>query len=126
MPAGAGEWFEDLEADLNLIESVAELGYRLTLVSVVSRVKDSINALRLLMDYCDHTVDYVIVKNLYFGEASKFARFDASKTREHLLKLSGIEIIMPDLFDDSYDAVDQHDLPFRSASAADSPLSRAH
>ena len=126
MPAGAGEWFEDLEADLNLIESVAELCYRLTLVSVVSRVKDSINALRLLMDYCDHTVDYVVVKNLYFGEASKFARFDASKTREHLLKLSGIEIIMPDLFDDSYDAVDQHDLPFRSASAADSPLSRAH
>jgi hypothetical protein len=62
----------------------------------------------------------------YFGEASKFARFDASKTREHLLTLSGLEIVMPDLFDDAYDAVDQHDLPFRAAIAAESPLSRAH
>jgi hypothetical protein len=126
MPAGAGEWFETLEADLNLIEAAAELGYRLTLVSVISRVKDSINALRLLMEYCDRRVDYVAVKNLYFGEANQFARFDSSKTREQFLEFSGIEILMPALFDATYDAVDQHDLAFRDAIAEHSPLSRAN
>lgn len=126
MPAGAGEWFETLEADLNLIETVAEMGYRLTLVSVVSRVKDSINALRLLMEYCDRRVDYVVAKNLYFGEAHQFARFDASKTRGQFLEFGGVEIVMPALFDASFDAVDQYDLTFRAAIAEGSPLSRAN
>jgi hypothetical protein len=126
MPAGSGEWFETLERDLNLIDVTAELGYRLTLVSVMSRVKDSINALRVLMDYAGDRVDYVAVKNLYFGDENQYARFTSSKTHEQFITLGGIEITMPSLFDVSYDLVDEQDLTFRAAAQVGSSLTLAH
>jgi hypothetical protein len=126
LPAGSGEWFETFESDVDLIASAADIGYRLTIASVISRVKDSVNALRLLMNYCDRRVDYVVVKNLHFGEKDRFRRFDHSKTREQFLNLGGIEMAMADLFDDTYDLIDERDLAFRAAVAEDSPLSRAN
>jgi hypothetical protein len=126
LPAGAGEWFEQWEQELGLIEDVALMGYRVTMVSVISRVKDAVNSLRILLDCYDRRIDYVVVKNLYFGQVDQFKRFDSSHTRELLQELDAIEIAMPDLFDDAYDTIDQHDLSFREALAEGSPLSRAN
>ncbi len=126
LPAGAGDSFERYEKDVQLISSASELGYRLTVVSVMSRVKDSVNALRLLMEFCRDRVDYVAVKNLHFGEATKFNRFDQSKAKELFLANGGIEIAMPDLFDDTYDLIDEKDLTFREVVGESSPLSRAN
>jgi hypothetical protein len=126
LPAGSGNSFEQYERDVQLISSASELGYRLTVVSVLSRVKDAVNALRLLMAFCDDRVDYVVVKNLHFGEADKFKRFDQSKAKAQFLALGGVEMTMPDLFDDTYDVIDEKDLTFRQAVGEQSPLSRAN
>jgi hypothetical protein len=101
LPAAGGHTFQKYEQDIELIEAATELNYRLTLVSVMTRGKDSVNALRQVMDYCDDRVDYVAVKNLHFGEVEKFKRFAQSKTKEQFLKLGGREMTMPDLFDDT-------------------------
>jgi hypothetical protein len=126
LPAGSGNSFEHYERDVQLISSASELGYRLTVVSVLSRVKDAVNALRLLMEFCGDRVDYIAVKNLHFGEADKFKRFDQSKAKAQFLTLGGVEIAMPDLFDDTYDLIDEKDLTFRHAVGEQSPLSRAN
>jgi NAD(P)-dependent dehydrogenase (short-subunit alcohol dehydrogenase family) len=126
LPAGGGQTFQRYEQDIELIAAAIELNYRLTLVSVMSRVKDSVNALRQVMDYCGDRVDYVAVKNLHFGEAEKFKRFDQSKTREQFFSLGGVEIAMPDLFDDTFDLIDEQDLAFRQGLAEGSSLNRAH
>jgi energy-coupling factor transporter ATP-binding protein EcfA2 len=126
LPAGAGSSFQKYEQDIQLIELAAGLGYRLTLVSVISRVKDSVNALRQLMDYCGDRVDYITTKNLHFGDIDKFKRFDQSKTKTQFLAFGGVELAMPDLFDDTYDVIDEKDLTFRSAVQEGSPLTLAN
>jgi hypothetical protein len=126
LPAGAGEWFERLETELDLIAVAATSGYRLTLVSVLSRTKDTIKSLQLLLNYCGDRVDYVAVKNLYYGTAEQFKQFDTSKTKAQFLELGGIEIAMPALFNDTYDLIDEKDLTFREAMEETSSLSRAH
>lgn len=78
------------------------------------------------MEFCSDRVDYVAVKNLHFGEAEKFKRFDQSRAKEQFLAIGGIEIVMPDLFDDTYDLIDEKDFTFREAVGAASSLSRAN
>lgn len=97
-----------------------------SIVSVVSRVKDSVNALKLLMDFADNKVRYVAVKNLYFGDADKFSILDNSKTKKQLEQLGGVVITMPDLFDDTYGLLDEHNLTFRAAVGEGSSLSPSH
>lgn len=126
LPAGGNEGLERLEAEMGLLESAKELGYEVTVVSVLSRVKDSVNALKLLMDFAGDRVGYVAVKNLYFGEVEKFSILDNSKTKKQLEQLGGVVITMPDLFDDTYGLVDELNLTFQAAVGVDSPLSRSH
>ncbi|MFM2433183.1 MAG: hypothetical protein RLZZ511_4397 [Cyanobacteriota bacterium] len=126
MPAGSGKWFEALDRDVELIQTAAEWDCRLTLVSVMSPVKDSINALRILMDYCDDRVDYIAVKNLQFGEEAEYEQFRDSKTHERFLTHQGREITMPKLFRASYNLVDKHDLTFRAAAQTGSLLTLSH
>lgn len=118
LPAQSGEFFERFEADLGLFKAIETLGYRATMVSVISRVKDSIGALKLLMDYCGSQVDYVVVKNLFYGDERFFNRYDSSKTRTAFLEQGGIEMLMPDLYWMAYDLVDDHNLTFREATKA--------
>jgi hypothetical protein len=67
------------------------------------------------MQFCSDRVDYVAVKNLYYGAASEFARFDNSKTKGEFLNRGGIEIVLPSLVDLTYDQIDEKDLTFREA-----------
>ncbi len=111
---------------MGLLESAKELGYGITIVSVLSRVKDSVNALKLLMDFAGDAVGYVAVKNLYFGDAEKFRILDNSRTRKQLEQLGGVVITMPDLYDDTFELLDENNLTFRAAVGESSPLSRSH
>lgn len=61
LPSGVGEYFQDFVQDVEL----ASLGYRITMVSVLGRGKDSIIQLKRLIEFCGSQVDYVVVKNLY-------------------------------------------------------------
>lgn len=112
LPAQSGLFFENFEKDLGVFDAVKGLGYRVTMVSVLSRVKDSVNILRILHKYCGDRVDYVVVKNLFHGEADKFERYDNSDTRTTLLVDGAVEIKMPDLFFKPYDYIDEKNLTF--------------
>lgn len=126
LPAGSSKALESFEAEMGFIDTAKALGYTVTLVSVMSRVKDSVNALRLLMEFFEERVSYLVVKNLFFGEPDKFRLFDNSKVRERVLAAGGLIIGMPDLFDDTYDLLDEGNLTFRAAAEDGSPLTRAH
>jgi hypothetical protein len=126
LPAGAGEHLEKFEREMGFIAAAAEMGYGVTVVSVLSRVKDSINALRLMLEFTGDAVQHVAVKNLYFGEEARFVLFDESKVKQRLLESGGRVVKMDDLLDDTYGLVDQGNLMFRTAAGEGSPLARSH
>jgi hypothetical protein len=116
LPAGAAEYFESVASDIHLFKNAETMGYRITMVSVLGRVKDSVVQLKRLVDFCCDRVDYVVAKNLYWGEDKKFIRYNDSKVRQVLLnELGGIELLLPDLYDNLFDFIDSQDLTFREA-----------
>ena len=113
--AGGSQTLLDLEQDIGLISEAMEMGFRFTLVSVMSRIKDSVNLLKASLEMTQgFDVQHVAVKNLYFGEGDRFRLFDGSKTKAALLEGGGVVLEMPELFDDTYELLDQLNLPFRS------------
>jgi len=123
LPAGVGTSLERLFQEVDIGDALAELGARATLVVVISRLKDSIEVLRLTMEaFKDVPTDYVVVKNLYFGDSDKFTRYEHSKTRKDALAKGAVEINMPDLLDDVYDCMDERNLPFLKAISKDELL----
>lgn len=121
--AGGSQTLIELEEDIGLLSMADSLGYRVTVVSVLSRIKDSVNLLRMTLERtAEFDVDHVVVKNLFFGKKERFLLFEGSKTKEQLLDGGGVELFMPELFDDTYELLDQENLPFRVAVTADSGL----
>lgn len=82
---------------------------RVTMVVVISRVIDSINQLIDLHSFCGNQVDYIVVKNLFFGEPDEFTRYknspEVEKIKEQLKsqKSPFADIKMPELIERSYD-----------------------
>jgi Mrp family chromosome partitioning ATPase len=116
LPAGAADYFEGIAKDISLFRNADKLGYKITMVSVLGRVKDSVVQLKRLLEFCGSKTDYVVVKNLYWGSDDKFSRYNNSKTRQALKDLGGIELLFPELYDDLFDLVDGADLTFREAT----------
>ena len=116
VPAGGGNLLTGLEDEVGFLSALEEVGYQMTLVTVLSRIKDSVNQLKLAMDVTEgyNNIAHVAVKNLYFGDCDRFRLFDGSKTKGRLLERGGVVLEMPDLFDDTYELLDQLNLPFRS------------
>ena len=98
---------------------------RVTIVVVISTIVDCINQLLELYSYCGDNVDYVIVKNLFYGEAEQFAFYDNSqkvKEIEQQVKATGHDftsITMPKLAKKSYDYLDVKNLTFRQGLEQD-------
>lgn len=116
LPAGIGEVIEILEKRLKLSEFATENNYRLTFATVLNRGRDCVNSLRSLIDVFGDRADYVAIKNLYYGSAEKFKRFDSSKTKQIILDLGGKIINLPDLDDDVADLLDDKSLTFEQAT----------
>ncbi|WP_148663083.1 chromosome partitioning protein ParA [Scytonema hofmannii] len=113
LPSQSGEFFEKFDKELDLFESLKSIHYRITMVSVISRVKDSVTIIESLHEYCGKKVDYVVVKNLFHGEEDKFERYNDSEIREKMRKSVSLkEISLPDLFYRPYDYIDEHSLTF--------------
>jgi hypothetical protein len=111
LPAQSGGFFEEFIKEVSFFEMLKTIGYRVTMVSVISRVLDSVNVLEKLHECCKDQVDYVVVKNLFHGEEEKFERYNDSPFRQNNKdKLK--EITMPDLFYKPYDFIDVHGLTF--------------
>ncbi|WP_157817010.1 hypothetical protein [Nostoc flagelliforme] len=92
---------------------------RVTMVVVISRVIDSINQLIDLHSFCGNQVDYIVVKNLFFGEPDEFTRYENSpevekiKEQLKLQKSPFSDIKMPELIERSYDYLDENSMTFR-------------
>jgi hypothetical protein len=115
LPAQSGGFFENFVNELTFFEMLKDTNCRVTMVSVISRVLDSINVLEKLHELCQDKVDYVVVKNLFHGEAEKFERYNDSKIRKEMLSEGLVEIMMPDLFYQPYDFIDRYRLTFNDA-----------
>lgn len=123
VPAGGGNILTGLEDEVGFLSALAEVGYQLTVVTVLSRIKDSVNQLKLAMDITDsYSVAHIAVKNLYYGRAEQFRFLDRSNTKQRLLDNGGVVIEMRDLFDDTYERLDEADLSFRQALMPDSEV----
>ncbi|MBD2535881.1 hypothetical protein H6G97_43735 [Nostoc flagelliforme FACHB-838] len=98
---------------------------RVTIVVVISTIIDCITQLLELYSFCGDRVDYVIVKNSFYGEAEQFAFYDNSqkvKEIEQQVKATGHDftsITMPKLAKKSYDYLDVKNLTFRQGLEQD-------
>lgn len=116
VPAGGGNILSGLEDEVGFLSAIAEVGYQLTVVTVLSRIKDSVNQLKLAMDITEgYDVAHVAVKNLYYGRAEQFSLLERSNTMQRLTDNGGVVIKMRDLFDDTYERLDEADLSFQAA-----------
>ena len=123
VPAGGGEILADLEEDIGFLSATSELGYGLTMVSLLSSTKDSVNQLKRAMEITeDYEVAHIAVKHRFYGGVKEFALFDDSKTKRRLLENGGQVIEMRDLFKKTYDQLDAADFSFQAAIDADSEL----
>ncbi len=67
-----------------LVDTVRELQRDLIMLWPINRQRDS---LELLSEFLDNSEEYnvtVVIKNTYFGEPSKFIRYDNSKTKSRV------------------------------------------
>ncbi|MBW4430074.1 MAG: hypothetical protein KME50_38485 [Nostoc desertorum CM1-VF14] len=98
---------------------------RVTIVVVISTIVDCINQLLELYSYCGDNVDYVIVKNLFYGEVEQFNFYDNSqkiKEIEQQVKAKShtfTSITMPKLAKKSYDYLDVKNMTFRQGIEQD-------
>lgn len=98
---------------------------RVTIVVVISTIIDCITQLLELYSFCGDRVDYVIVKNLFYGETEQFTFYDNSqkvKEMEQQVKAIGHDftsINMPKLAKKSYDYLDVKNLTFRQGLEQD-------
>ncbi|WP_229494867.1 nucleotide-binding protein [Nostoc mirabile] len=98
---------------------------QVTIVVVISTIIDCINQLLELYSFCGVRVDYVIVKNLFYGETEQFTFYDSSKeikAIEQQAKATGHDftsINMPKLAKKSYDYLDVKNLTFRQGLEQD-------
>jgi hypothetical protein len=123
VPAGGGNILVGLEEEVGFLSAIAEVGYSLTMVTVLSRIKDSLNQLKLAMDITeDYDVAHVAVKNLFYGESKAFRFLDRSNTKKRLLEKGGRVIEMRDLYEDTYELIDEADFSFQAALEADSAV----
>lgn len=110
-------FFQILEQDLNA---------RVTMAAVINRTKDSVNQLLQMHDFCNGQVDYVVVKNLFFGEKEAFERYDTSSQIKKLKSELGVhlpEICMPDLIAHAYDYLDENNYSYAQGIAQTEKLS---
>lgn len=123
VPAGGGDILVGLEEEIGFFSALSELGYDLTMVSLLSGSKDSVNQLKRTIEITEgYDVAHVAVKNLFYGTAKEFELFDDSKTKQLLLEKGGLVIEMRDLLKKTYDRLDKFDFSFQAALEADSEV----
>jgi hypothetical protein len=119
LPARSRDAFTTFIRELDLLNVATESGYRVTIVHVVGKTRSSVSALKEVIELCGDAADYVVVKNLLYGEAHTFTRYDASQARKKVIEqLGGKELNLQEMFWTSWDVIEDNDLPFCWAADA--------
>lgn len=96
MPAGVGAILSTEGAKFG--DYMKLLGHEITMFWTIDRMPDSINLLkRAMYDIGDNVKQIILVKNLFFGKADSFTRWDNSYLRMLFLENGGIEASLPEL-----------------------------
>ena len=116
MPGAAGNKTREIIKKFGLFKIANDLGYRVTLVTVLNLGYPVINSLRAMVDFCGDSADYVVVKNLCWDKGLGFQRWSNSKTKVAVADFKGIEIEMPELEYSTFDVVLEQGLPYSAAT----------
>lgn len=96
MPGASGASTREQLQLFGVFSIVKELGYRLTLATVMNNGFNTINSLDAMLKFCEVQADYVVVKSLIWNQGSlNYKRWEESATRKLLLDYKGIEIDLP-------------------------------
>jgi hypothetical protein len=116
LPAGIGAALKEHSGDL--LAAVADLKRSLTVWWAMNRTPDSVALLQPVAEAFGGkpNVKIVAVRNLFFGSAEKFARWNTSKIRKSFLSAGGLELDFPELHERLID-VTFGGLPARRFSA---------
>ncbi|MBD2472162.1 chromosome partitioning protein ParA [Nostoc sp. FACHB-145] len=115
LPPQSIQFFRSFEEEMGFFKMVGKkLDMRVTMATVINRTKDSVNQFIHLRDFCGDKVDYVVVKNLFFGDKDRFERYDNCPLVKELKNLNKPipEIYLPDLIAHAYDYLDENNLSF--------------
>lgn len=133
MPGASGAGTRDQLDLFGVFGIIKELGYRLTIATVMNNTFNPINSLDAMLRFCGTQSDYLVVKSqLYSQGALNFNRWEVSKTRKLLQEMKGLEIDLPVLEPSVFDVIhelnlsffDMDKLPFGDRILANSFLAR--
>lgn len=116
LPAGQSRQLREIFESFGLFRIAEQLGYRVTLVSVLDLGIEPINSLSSLLEFCQDNADYVVVKNLYWDNGDGFSSWQNSRTRTRILELTSAELNMPKLDPNAYTEVRKKFVPFSLAT----------
>jgi hypothetical protein len=109
-----------------LLDAYEAEGVRITVVVVISNVQASTHNVLAAMEAFGHRVDYVVVKNCFYGQPEDFLFFDGftgadgraygGQAREALARHGGVVFPMPALPGREYALCDLYSLGFSEAA----------
>lgn len=113
LPGQNFEEFGKFAQEIMLWDAIAQLGYRITFVHPISYRRDCTEYLQELFNCYGDKADYIIIKNLYFGD--EFPYYDGSDIQQHIQASGGNELYLGRLWRDSYELVESLDSPYSYA-----------
>ncbi len=121
MPGQNFRDFREFEQDVSLLKNLQSLDYRITFVHPISYRKDCItDYLQETISYFGNSVDYIVVKNYYFGK--EFSCYDDSETKLHIDSLDGVEVVLEQLNKSIYTMVEDAEVSYSSAIETSSAI----
>lgn len=133
MPGASGEATREQLELFGVFGIIKELGYRLTITTVMNNTFNPINSLDAMLKFCGTQSDYVAIKSQLYNQGSlNYKRWEVSKTRKLLQDMKGAEIELPILEPSVFDVIHEMNLsffeigklPFGDRILADSFLAR--
>jgi CobQ/CobB/MinD/ParA nucleotide binding domain len=116
MPGASSNKTREIISKFGLFKIAGDLGYRVSLVTVLNLGYSVITSLKAMVEFCGNQADYVVVKNLCWDKGLGFQRWDNSKTRVAISELQGVEIELPELEYSTFDMLIEKGLPFSAAT----------
>jgi hypothetical protein len=113
LPGQSFEEFRQFAQEVMLWDAIAQLGYRITFVHPISYRRDCTDYLQELFNCYGNKADYIIIKNLYFGD--EFPYYDGSNIQQRIQASGNNELYLGKLWRDTYELLESLDSPYNYA-----------